>query len=265
MTERTCTRSECERVHIAKGLCGPHYTQEWRKSKGGRRRSDEYYPRQCVTCGLGFDSSRPSGKFCSDPCKGAHYRVTMQTKCPLPDAHPVLVAIRHNDMQAKADRESAAAAVKFAWRTARECPGCACTFTPIYTPNATCCSKRCAKRMMRQRRRAREHDAHGSFTWSEFMRIARKFDYCCAYCGTKPDRLDPDHVVPLSRGGSNTPSNLLPTCMMCNSSKCAMTLSEWSQWLASRGLPARRTRWTPDDGRYTHLTDALLSTPARVA
>ena len=113
--------------------------------------------------------------------------------------------------------------------------------------------------MSKQRRGAREHDAGGFFTWSEFMRIARKFNYCCAYCGEKPDRLDPDHVVPLSRGGSNSTTNLLPACSMCNSSKCAMTLAEWGAWLASRELSARRTSWTPGDPRYTHLTDAALA------
>lgn len=117
---------------------------------------------------------------------------------------------------------------------------------------------RCSKKLGRQRRRAREHGARGTFTWSEFLRIARKFDYCCAYCGVKPERLDPDHVVPLSRGGSNSPSNLLPTCAACNSEKCAMLLHEWSAWRDERGKPPRATSWTSGDPRYTHLTDALL-------
>ena len=90
------------------------------------------------------------------------------------------------------------------------------------------------------------------------MQIARKFGYRCAYCGIKPERLDPDHVVPLSRGGSNAPSNLLPSCPDCNTSKGAMTLPEWESWRMAKRMMPRATRWDPADVRYTHLTDALL-------
>ena len=121
------------------------------------------------------------------------------------------------------------------------------------------CSRSCARRCAKRRRRAREAGARGSWTWSQFMAIAKKFDYCCAYCGVKPERLDPDHVVPLSRGGYDSPSNLLPTCFMCNSSKCAMTLDECDEWRTNRGLEPRATSWVPGDMRYVHLTQALLA------
>ncbi len=48
----------------------------------------------------------------------------------------------------------------------------------------------------------------------------------CAYC----DRLavlTVDHVVPLDRGGSHYPENLVPACQSCNSSKRNRLLSEW--------------------------------------
>jgi 5-methylcytosine-specific restriction endonuclease McrA len=86
------------------------------------------------------------------------------------------------------------------------------------------------------------------------MRVARGFGYCCAYCGTKPDRLDPDHVVPLKRGGHNVLSNLLPACNSCNSDKRDLLLKEWPADRERRGLPARATTWAEDDPRYYHLT-----------
>ena len=91
--------------------------------------------------------------------------------------------------------------------------------------------------------------------------MARNFDYCCAYCGDKPDRLDPDHVVPLSRGGSNTLTNLLPTCLPCNSDKRDLLLNEWNQDRERRGLLPRTVQWDATDGIYTHLT-SLTSTAA---
>lgn len=47
----------------------------------------------------------------------------------------------------------------------------------------------------------------------------------CAYCGGPYECLD--HVKPLSRGGSNWPANMRPSCTPCNSSKGSLLLSEW--------------------------------------
>lgn len=261
MAQRTCEVDGCERNHWARGMCSSHYGT-WHRHKNGRTSNHTWFDIVCVQCQQPAKSSRPQGKFCSDACKGQHYSQIMRRKSQLPADHPVIVLIA----KAKADAKAAADLRRqdrqrstFAWRTERECPGCACWFTPLYTPNAVTCSRPCARRLAKRRRRAREHGAHGSWTWSEFMRIARKFDYCCAYCGIKPDRLDPDHVVPLSRGGSDSPANLLPTCFMCNSSKCAMTLDEWARWRAERDMEPRATTWQTGDQRYVHLTQALLA------
>lgn len=259
MTQRTCSVDGCSRPHQARGFCGPHYGTWHRRTHG---RGDAIFTNTCIECGGQWKTRRSEAKYCSVQCKGNAYRTKVSL---LPKDHPVVVLIAAERRAAEIAREARrieARRSKFTWRTARECPGCACQFTPLYTPNAVTCSKRCARRVARWRRNAAERGARGSFTWAEFMRIARKFDFCCAYCGVKPERLDPDHVVPLSRGGSNAPSNLLPACFMCNSSKCAMTLPEWEAWLAERGKEPRRTRWAEGDSRYVHLTDAALANVA---
>jgi 5-methylcytosine-specific restriction endonuclease McrA len=38
-----------------------------------------------------------------------------------------------------------------------------------------------------------------------------------------------DHVHPLSRGGEDVESNIIPACAECNLSKGAKTLAEWVQ------------------------------------
>lgn len=254
MAQRTCDVDGCERHHSARGMCSSHYGT-WHRSEFGR--NDRIYAHVCEFCGDAWTSRGKRTRFCSDACKGQHYSRTMRRKSMLPADHPVIAMIHANKMAARAAARKPARPA-YEWRTARECPGCACWFTPLHTPNAVTCSRSCARRCAKRRRRAREHGARGSWTWPEFMRIAKRFNYCCAYCGEKPDRLDPDHVVPLSRGGYDSPTNLLPTCAMCNSSKCAMTLSEWSDWLDVRDLPARATSWSIDDRRYWHLTQAML-------
>lgn len=53
-------------------------------------------------------------------------------------------------------------------------------------------------------------------------------DSTCHYCGDQHDNMCADHVVPLSRGGTNDRDNLVCCCIPCNSSKADRLLSEWS-------------------------------------
>ena len=48
----------------------------------------------------------------------------------------------------------------------------------------------------------------------------------CAYCGASGP-LEADHRIPLSRGGSNDITNILPACVRCNRSKHARTETEF--------------------------------------
>jgi 5-methylcytosine-specific restriction endonuclease McrA len=43
----------------------------------------------------------------------------------------------------------------------------------------------------------------------------------CHYCGQKfaPKLLTMDHIVPVARGGTSTPGNVVPSCKDCNSKK----------------------------------------------
>ncbi len=49
----------------------------------------------------------------------------------------------------------------------------------------------------------------------------------CAYCRRTDQPMTADHVVPLTRGGSHRPENLVPACKQCNSSKGSRLLTEW--------------------------------------
>lgn len=78
--------------------------------------------------------------------------------------------------------------------------------------------------------RARKHGAVGSHTAEDIQVIYESQQGCCYYCkepvGTK---YHVDHVVPLSRGGSNDPSNLVIACPTCNQSKADKLPHEWRQ------------------------------------
>lgn len=51
----------------------------------------------------------------------------------------------------------------------------------------------------------------------------------CRYCGVSDTPLTLDHVIPRSRGGSDSPMNLVLACRPCNSSKGARTPAEWGR------------------------------------
>lgn len=51
----------------------------------------------------------------------------------------------------------------------------------------------------------------------------------CTYCGDVEGPFDFDHIFPVSKGGSNTASNLTLACASCNRSKGARTLKEWME------------------------------------
>lgn len=68
------------------------------------------------------------------------------------------------------------------------------------------------------KRRARLLSVGGSYTKEQWDQLCALYGHCCVKCGaTGP--LSVDHVVPLSRGGSNDVSNLQPLCRSCNSRK----------------------------------------------
>lgn len=64
------------------------------------------------------------------------------------------------------------------------------------------------------------------FTKNDWLRMQRRFDFKCFYCGeVKP--LTQDHLIPLARGGRHSIGNLVPACQQCNSSKNDRLLVEW--------------------------------------
>ncbi|WP_420706311.1 HNH endonuclease [Streptomyces sp. NRRL S-475] len=48
----------------------------------------------------------------------------------------------------------------------------------------------------------------------------------CCYCDRPAEHLD--HVTPISKGGGDVLSNVVPACADCNLSKAALTLAEWA-------------------------------------
>jgi len=79
----------------------------------------------------------------------------------------------------------------------------------------------------KRRRRALKAGAQGRHTEAEWIATLSKHDHSCAYCGST-GRLEADHVVPLSKGGTDSIDNIVPACKSCNCSKGGMSVEEFS-------------------------------------
>ena len=78
------------------------------------------------------------------------------------------------------------------------------------------------------RRRARKIGASGSHSIEQWNALLEKCGRRCTYCGRNDIGLTRDHVIPLTRGGSDDISNIVPSCRSCNSRKGTKTREEFA-------------------------------------
>lgn len=78
-------------------------------------------------------------------------------------------------------------------------------------------------RIYEANRRASSVTAEGAFTDEQFAALCEQYDNRCLCCG-EIKKLTVDHIVPLSKGGSNDIDNIQPLCQSCNSKKHTETI-----------------------------------------
>lgn len=75
---------------------------------------------------------------------------------------------------------------------------------------------------------AKRRAAQGSFTKEDIALMLKNQKGKCWYCQCKLDKYHIEHRVPVSRGGSSDPSNLVLSCAHCNLSKHDKLPHEWN-------------------------------------
>jgi len=85
--------------------------------------------------------------------------------------------------------------------------------------------KRCSFNVNKYKLRKR--NAEGSHTFGEWQNLKIQYNYTCPCCSKKePEiKLTEDHIIPLSKGGSDNIENIQPLCKSCNSKKHTKIIS----------------------------------------
>ena len=74
---------------------------------------------------------------------------------------------------------------------------------------------------IKNKRNRDKRSSEGSHTWGEWEDLKAKYGYTCPCCKKREPMitLTEDHIIPLSKGGSDNIENIQPLCKVCNSIK----------------------------------------------
>jgi len=83
-----------------------------------------------------------------------------------------------------------------------------------------------------RRRKISKTNGFGYHSRLDFYRLCESLEWRCSYCGVILDynNVTEDHIIPLSRGGSDGIDNITPSCLICNLKKGTKTYEEYVVW-----------------------------------
>lgn len=72
--------------------------------------------------------------------------------------------------------------------------------------------------------------------WKEIVKqVFLRDNYTCQYCGKRGGKLEADHIIPFSKGGSDDMENLTTACRTCNRQKRDKSVEEFLIWRQRHG------------------------------
>lgn len=97
--------------------------------------------------------------------------------------------------------------------------------------------------------------------------VLKSFAFTCQYCGQKaPDvELVVEHVVPIAKGGGDTPDNWTCACQQCNSGKAISCIPDGAVRTLDKMLAGNGTSWEQRDVLARRLATEWGFTLCRMA
>ncbi|WP_053589665.1 HNH endonuclease [Bacillus sp. FJAT-22090] len=89
------------------------------------------------------------------------------------------------------------------------------------------------KNNIRKGKMKRERNLIVEHHFNEWTELLKKHDNICFYCGVRMTKTPGikqrtrDHMIPISKGGSDKIENIVPACRSCNSKKGKLTFDEF--------------------------------------
>ena len=183
--------------------------------------------KQCIQCGaLIYSTPSQEKKFCSTSCHAQYMRTLTGPKC-------------HNWKGLNVHKVCAICGTPFEVQRHRELTAQYCSTRCMGVANKKKAGEMSANwkggltdnmreysRMAQAKRRALSMASYGIVTQGEWNEIKTRHHFTCLSCGKQEPKisLTQDHIVPLSRGGSNLANNIQPLCLPCNVHKFTRTI-----------------------------------------
>lgn len=221
MGQRICSIDDCDGVVAARGWCRKHYSR-WHTHGDPIALPPRKLPPQNLSkrhgCAVdGCDAKHHAKGYCHRHYS-SHWR----------DENLERERATHAAYRARPENREKAKARSKAWREAN--PDRARELVASWreanrdrereTRRAYRDANRDAIRALNNRRKARERNVEvNDLTAAQWVSIVAAYEGRCAYCATTPDRITMDHVIPISKGGNHTASNVVPACGPCNFAK----------------------------------------------
>lgn len=247
MAEGTCSSAECDRSVLCRGLCSSCYRRMMNQRPAGRvcattECSDGVWVRGlCRRCYKRAEYQRNRARYIANATNWNAEHVDRRRE----------IARDHERRKRLAEPEAARARARQSmkrWRGRNP--------EQARAKNRADYAKHREKRVTRsvawaknnperyraiqRNREIRERDAPGvGVTHEQWQQILVTHGAECFYCGASAAALQLEHVVPLSRGGSHDPANVVPACSTCNQRKATRTAREFVLRLPQESQPSR--------------------------
>jgi 5-methylcytosine-specific restriction endonuclease McrA len=113
-----------------------------------------------------------------------------------------------------------------------------------------------AKANNSRKRRAAKHASSGNFTAEEFLALCERYGIRCLACGDAEALLEADHIVPLTRGGTDDIDNIQPLCGTCNRKNFVSIVDYRSGWFAEGRDLVGAAGYRLSDSRFWLMAEA---------